>query len=95
MHTTVRHRDIEAQIYLTRLNINLYLAFSEVYGYDVSQNLPPGEEYDVVVGVTAARSVKDAVVANSSVRTFIPVPGIYIIMLIVGYTVALEVPTEN
>ena len=67
----------QAQIYyyLSRLNINLCPTFSEAYGYDVSQSLPPGEEYDVVVGVTATRSMKNAVVANSSVRTFIPVPG--------------------
>ena len=46
-------------------------AFSEAYGYEVYQKLSSGVEYDVVVGVGAVRS-SNLVVANSSVRTFIP-----------------------
>lgn len=63
-------------------NSNLYDSGSEAYGYDLRQSLSPGVEYDVVVGVGAARSNSNMVVANSSVRTFIP--GIYSISMMLG-----------
>ena len=61
-------------------NSHFYDSGSEAYGYDVRQSLSPGVEYDVVVGVGAAnRYNSNMVVANSSVRTFIP--GIYSITM--------------